>query len=91
MHSYLPDVNATIVKPMIKMLQQIMIDFNFVSEAEIFASDLRFRMIDENKNSRCQFKIPLKIEDSMSRLKARLSRIIQRFQSKYEELVQNSK
>ena len=56
-----------------------MIEFNFASEAEVFASDLRFKMFDGTYDNRYRGGIPLKNEESMSRLKGKLNRIIQRF------------
>ena len=76
MHSYLSEVNKGIVQPMIKTLKQFMLEFNFASEAEIFSSDLRFRMFDDNCDNRYRCNIPLKNEETMSRLKGKLTRLI---------------
>ena len=88
MHSYLSEVNKGIVQPMIKTLKQFMLEFNFASEAEIFSSDLRFRMFDDNCDNRYRCNIPLKNEETMSRLKGKLTRLIQRFQLKFTEMVE---
>lgn len=76
MHSYLSEVNKGIVQPMVKTLKQFMLEFNFASEAEIFSSDLRFRMFDDNCDNRYRCNIPLKNEETMSRLKGKLTRLI---------------
>lgn len=47
MHSYLMEVYTEIVRPMAHRLRQLMLEMNFGSEAEIFASDLRFKMFDD--------------------------------------------
>ena len=73
---------------MIKSLKQFMLEFNFASEAEIFSSDLRFRMFDDNCDNRYRCNIPLKNEETMSRLKGKLTRLIQRFQLKFTDMVE---
>ena len=88
MHSYLSEVNSTIVQPMIKKLKEIMIEFNFASEAELFASDLRFKMFDETNDNRYKCDIPLKNEDAMARLKGKLNRVVERFRSKCDTMVE---
>lgn len=47
MHSYVPRLINEIIKPMTYRLRTIMIEMNFGCEAEIFASDLRFKMFDD--------------------------------------------
>ena len=88
MHSYLSGVNSSIVQPMIKKLKQLMMEFNFASEAEIFASDLRFKMFDSTSDNRYSCNIPLKNEESMNRIKGKLDRLIQRFKSKFNDLAE---
>ena len=76
---------------MIKMLKQTMMEFNFASESEIFTSDLRFKMYDDSLENRYKCNLLLKNEDSMSRLKGKLNRIIQRFQLKFNDLAEKHK
>ena len=87
MHGYLSEVYQSIVKPCIIKLKQIMIEFNFASEAEIFANDLRFKMFDNSSDNRYKSNMPLKHEDSMSRLKSKLNRITERYTEKFKEIV----
>ena len=61
---------------MILKLKQLMIDFNFASEAELFSSDLRFKMFDGSKDGGYNCNIPLKNEESMNRIKGKLNRLI---------------
>ena len=60
MHSYLSQVFSYIVQPMISSLEDIMSEFNFVSEPEIFSNDLRFKMFDTHTDNRYMSKTPLK-------------------------------
>ena len=64
-----------------------MLEFNFSSEAEIFSSDLRFKMFDNSSENRYRSNMPLKNEDSMSRLKSKLGKITDRYTCKFQELV----
>ena len=65
-----------------------MLEFNFSSEAEIFSSDLRFKMFDNTSDNRYKCNMPLKTEDSMSRLKSKLGRITERYTAKFNEIVE---
>ena len=58
-----------------------MIEMNFGCEAEIFCSELRFKMFSQEESA---FKgnIPLKTEDLLDGLKARLNKMIEIFQAK---------
>ena len=76
---------------MIKKLKEVMMEFNFASEAELFASDLRFKMFDETSDNRYMCNIPLKNEDAMARLKGKLNRLVGRFRSKFDDLVEKNK
>jgi len=66
---------------MVSRLRQLMIEFNFGCEAEIFASDLRFKMFESSSRDGGIFRgrVPLTNEDLMTSLKARLNRIIESF------------
>ena len=88
MHRYLSEVYSALVKPCVAKLKQIMLEFNFSSEAEIFSSDLRFKMFDNTSDNRYKCNMPLKTEDSMSRLKSKLSRITERYTAKFNEIVE---
>lgn len=44
MHSYLSVVHKYIVKPMSQDLKECMMQFSLVSEGELFACDLKFRL-----------------------------------------------
>lgn len=46
MHSYLMEVYSTIVGPMTARLKTLMLEMNFGCEAELFASDLRYKMFE---------------------------------------------
>ena len=61
---------------MVKALKSFMAEFYFASEAEIFSSDLRFRMFGEVTDNRYKCNLPLKNEEMMSRLKGKLTRVI---------------
>ena len=57
-----------------------MLEMNFGCEAEIFASDLRFKMFDDsNDNAYQSQEASVKNEDLMDSLKARLNNIIETF------------
>jgi hypothetical protein len=47
MHSFVPLVFEEIVIPMTKALNKLMVMNLFVSEAEIYTSDLHFKMFDD--------------------------------------------
>ena len=59
---------------------------NFGCEAEIFASDLRFKMYEDSTSNVYRGSQPMKNEDMMQCLKARLNKIIEIFQNKLGEL-----
>ena len=61
---------------MVKALKTFMAEFYFASEAELFASDLRFRMFGDITDNRYSCNLPLKNEEMMSRLKGKLTRVI---------------
>ena len=63
-----------------------MLEMNFGCEAEIFASDLRFNMFDDSTGNIYKGQVPLKNEDQMTSLKARLNKIIELFQGKFSDL-----
>ena len=71
---------------MVLRLRNLMMEMNFGCEAEIFASDLRFKMFDDSQSNMYKGQVPLKNEDAMTSLKARLNRIIELFQSKFSDL-----
>ena len=79
MLSYLPQVYETIVKPMTQRLKQLAMEMNFGCEAEIFSSDLRFKMFDDSANAVYVGSQPMKSEDAMQCLKARLNNMIEIF------------
>ena len=79
MLSYLQEVYSKIVRPMVLRLRNLMMEMNFGCEAEIFASDLRFKMFDDSQSNMYKGQVPLKNEDAMTSLKARLNRIIELF------------
>ena len=47
MLTYLPEVYEKIVKPMTQRLKQLTLEMNFGCEAEIFSTDLRFKMFED--------------------------------------------
>ena len=51
MLSYLLEVYEVIVKPMTQRLKQLVLEMNFGCEAEIFASDLRFKMYEDQSSN----------------------------------------
>ena len=51
MCSYLQEAYLEIVKPMNEELKKVMLEMNFGCEAEIFASDLRFKMFDDSDDN----------------------------------------
>ena len=51
MCSYLQEAYLEIVKPMNEELKKLMLKMNFGCEAEIFASDLRFKMFDDSDDN----------------------------------------
>ena len=59
---------------------------NFGCEAEIFASDLRFKMYEDQSCDVYKGAQPMKQEDLMQCLKARLNSMIEIFQNKYSDL-----
>lgn len=70
MHSYLSVVFSEIVQPMIKAIRKLMLQYVFVAEAEIFTSDLHFKMFDNSTQN--QYKGgegPMKHEDASENLK----------------------
>lgn len=87
MHSYLPLVHEELVRPLQLRLQQMMQEFNFGSEAELFASDLRFKMFESGKNNMYRMGMPTKSEDAMTRLRGNLHRLKNLFGARFEELV----
>ena len=60
MLSYLPEVYEGIVKPMNKRLKQLALEMNFGCEAEIFASDLRFKMYEDSSCDVYKGSMPMK-------------------------------
>ena len=88
MHRYLKQVHAEIVKPCVLKLKGLMQTFNFASEAEIFSSDLRFKMFDNSSDNRYRSNMPNKNEDSMARLKSKLGKITDKFSAKFVELTE---
>lgn len=51
MHSYLHQAYETIVAPMTARLKTLMLEMNFGCEAELFTSDLRYKMFDDAPES----------------------------------------
>ena len=88
-HSYLEQAHDQIVKPMNARLRQLMLEMNFGCEGEIFGSDLTFKMYDDSSCERFKAFAPMSTEDLMGCLKARLNKIVQNFQSKFNELLAN--
>lgn len=88
MHSFIPLVFEEIVLPMTKALRKLMVQNLFVSEAEVFTSDLHFKMFDDAMHN--QYKGgegPLKHEDSCENLRFQLDQIKKRFDKVYIELL----
>ena len=79
MLSYLSEVHREIVKPMTHRLKNLVMEMNFGCEAEIFASDMRFKMYDDSQQNMYKCSMPMKNEDAMTMLKARLNKIITQF------------
>jgi hypothetical protein len=70
MHSYVALVFEEIVVPMTKALHKLMVLNLFVSEAEVYTSDLHFKMFDDTMHN--QYKGaegPVKHEDSCENLR----------------------
>ena len=88
MHSFLPFVFEELVLPLTKALRKIMVQNIFVSEAEIFTSDLHFKMFDDRiGNQHKGGDGPMKHEDSCENLKFQLDQIKKRFDKVYLELL----
>lgn len=71
MHSYLAAVFDQIVAPMSKSLRRVMVQFCFASEAELFTSDMHFKMFSSAEYN--QYKCrdgPTKHEDAMENLRS---------------------
>lgn len=66
-----------------------MLEMNFGCEAEIFASDLQFKMYDDSTCNRFRGFANMKTEDMMSQLKSRLNKIVENFQRKFSDLHNN--
>lgn len=71
MHSYLVDLYEKIVVPFNISLKRIMIQFCFASEAEVFTSDLHFKMFNtDSESSGYRSNLgPLKHEDACEEIK----------------------
>ena len=80
MHSYLSVVFSKIIVPMTNALRKIMVNFCFASEAELFTSDLHFKMFDTSDHTYYRSRDgPTKHEDEKEKLRSQVSCIIKRF------------
>lgn len=73
MHGYLAIIFNQIIVPMTDDFRKIMINYYFVSEAEIFTSDLHFKMFHSENNSYHSYKSrdgPSKHEDTCENLRS---------------------
>ena len=87
MHRNLQLVHRKLVVPITQKVKKLMAEFCFATEAEIFASDLRYKFCDDSNRNMYRNDFPQKHEDLMERLKGKLSKMITSFQSKFTELV----
>ena len=88
MHKCLGMMFKQIVVPMTKALRKIMLQFGFASEAEMFTSDLHFKMFaaeDANQSFKPRDG-PSKHEDACENLRSQLTFCITRFEKIYEQL-----
>lgn len=85
MHSYMPEVFWLIVIPMTEQIRQIMVSYSFTSEAELFASDMRFTTCDPSIGYRAK-NIGMDHDDSMERLRKRTHHLQEKFTEIFQEL-----
>jgi uncharacterized protein YhbP (UPF0306 family) len=80
-------VFTQIVVPMTKALRQTMVQFCFASEAEMFTSDLHYKMFDASDLNMYKGRDgPVKHEDACENLRTQLSHIIARYDKVFESL-----
>ena len=82
----MPKLNEKIVRPMNRRMKQLVLEMNFGCEAEIFASDLRFKMYEDQSSEIYRGNKPEKNEDLMQTLKSRLNNIIELYQNHFSDL-----
>ena len=88
MHSFLPLVFEELILPMTKALRKLMVQNVFVSEAEIYTSDLHFKMFDDYIGNKYKSgEGPIKHEDACENLKFSLDQLQKRFNKVYLELL----
>jgi hypothetical protein len=87
MHRHLKIVNQKLVQPLTLELKKLMSEFSFATEAELFASDLRYKFCDDSLRNVYHNEYPQKHEDLMERLKSKLAKTIAKFQKRFAELV----
>jgi hypothetical protein len=68
-------------------IKQLLNEFHFATEAELFASDLRYKFCDDSLRNIYRNDYPQKHEDLMDRLKGKLSKTVQSYKAKFAELV----
>lgn len=67
-------------------IKQLLGEFHFATEAELFASDLRYKFCDDSLRNIYRNDYPQKHEDLMDRLKGKLSKTVQNYKAKFAEL-----
>ena len=89
MHSTLEPLFNNIVQPVIGDLKDLMIENNFCSEVELYASDMHFKMFDYSKDNKYVVTSfgPAKHEDMINNLVYKLNCIRDRYSQIFSEIV----
>ena len=91
LHGLLVDVFQKIVQPFNRSLRKIMLQFCFASEAEMFTSDLNFRMCgDLNKSASYSSNTgPSKNEEAQRSLRSQLTNLVERYTKVYVNFLES--
>jgi hypothetical protein len=83
---WLSDVYREIVEPMTIMTKQIMQDFQIVNEAELFCSDMEFKVSDDSISKRYIGDRSKNSEDVQKCCSERVQELIKNFRAKFDEI-----
>ena len=83
---WLSDVYREIVEPMTIMTKQIMQDFQIVNEAELFCSDMEFKVSDDRISKRYIGDRSKNSEDVQKCCSERVQELIKIFRAKFDEI-----
>lgn len=83
---WLSDVYREIVEPMTIMTKQIMQDFQIVNEAELFCSDMEFKVSDDSISKRYIGDRSKNSEDVQKCCSERVQELIKIFRAKFDEI-----